>query len=265
MKQITLFIISSILLNVSLAIAQDIRATANDGQTVILRKNGNWFFYNPSTSAGQKNNLPDRGTTATTVNGQIVILKNDGTWIMTNNYQKSLPPNPVAQNPKTQNPNVARLAKKGHMEEQYWETHQELLEKPAPALEQYDWMNGTIPREAWTGKIVVVDFWATWCGPCRKSIPHNNELFQRYKNQGVLIIGACCSGGRGGQDRMAEVVEQLGMEYSTAKVSDSFADQWNVHFYPTYAIVDRKGNMRALGVSPDYIEPIIQALLQESQ
>jgi thiol-disulfide isomerase/thioredoxin len=260
MKQIYLFIISLILFNVSFAFSQDIRATTKDGQTVILRENGNWFFYNPFTSTEQKNKLPDQGTTATTFNGQIVILKKDGKWIMTNNYQ-----NPITKNPKAQDPNVAILAKNGHWDEEYWETHQAMLEKPAPTLELSEWMNGNIPQEAWTGKIIVVDFWATWCGPCQQSIPHNNELFQRYKNQGVLIIGACGSGRGGGQDKMVEVVEQFGLEYPTAKVTDSFVETWNVSYWPTYAIVDRKGNLRAIGVSPNYVEPIIQALLREPQ
>lgn len=263
MKHNLLIIISLILFNISFAFSQDIRATTKDGQTVILRKNGNWFFYNPFTSTKQKNDSSDQGTIATTFNGQIVILKKDGKWIMTNNYQNSKIQNSITQNPKAQNPNVARLAKSGHWEEKYWEIHQAMLEKPAPTLELSDWMNGNIPQEAWTGKIVVVDFWATWCGPCRKSIPHNNELFQRYKNQGVLIIGACGSGHRGGQDRMAEVVEQIGLEYPTAKVSDSYVETWNVSYWPTYAIIDRKSNLRAIGVSPDYVEPIIQALLRE--
>jgi thiol-disulfide isomerase/thioredoxin len=256
MKQIYLSIISLILLNFSFAFSQDILAKAREGQIVILRKNGNWLFYKPSDNTGQKEN---QSTTATTFNGQIVILNKDGTWIATNNYQS-----PTIQNPKTQNPNVAIMAKKGHWEEECWETHQVMLEKPTPALELYDWMNGEIPQRAWAGKIVVVDFWATWCGPCRKAIPHNNELFQRYKNQGVLIIGACGSGNRGGQDRMVDVVTQLGLEYPTAKVSDSYVEQWNVRYWPTYAIVDRNGNLRAIGVSPSYVEPIIKALLRES-
>jgi hypothetical protein len=264
MKHISLVIFSLILLNYSFVFSQDMRATTNDGQPVILRKNGNWFFYNPSLSAEQKSILQAHDSRATLMNGRIVILKTDGTWRLTDAYDKSKVRNPRGLNfAKAKNPKVAGLAKSGHWGEENWETHHTMLEKPAPALELSGWMNGNISRNAWNGNIVVVDFWATWCGPCRKSIPHNNELFNRYKDRGVFIVGACCSGGRGGQERMGEVVTQLGLEYPTAQAADSFVDTWNVSFFPTYAIVDRKGDLRALGVSPDYVEPIIQALLEE--
>ena len=97
------------------------RATTQDGQTVILRKNGNWFFYNTATGAGQSNTVQDQGTTAATANGQIVILEKNGTWIMTKSYQNPSKQNSVtqytrAQGPTTQNSNVASLAESGHWE-----------------------------------------------------------------------------------------------------------------------------------------------------
>src|SRR2546426_12713239 len=61
--------------------------------------------------------------------------------------------------------------------------------KPAPALAVTNWTN-TKPLQLadLKGKIVVLDFWATWCGPCLASVPHNNELQKKYAGKGVVCI-----------------------------------------------------------------------------
>jgi len=62
--------------------------------------------------------------------------------------------------------------------------------KPAPKLELTQWLNtkgGKAPDTK--GKIVVLDFWATWCGPCIASIPKTNKLRKKYADKGVVIIG----------------------------------------------------------------------------
>ncbi len=41
------------------------------------------------------------------------------------------------------------------------------------------------------GKIVVLDFWATWCGPCMRSLPHTEEVAKRYKDEGVVVLANC--------------------------------------------------------------------------
>src|SRR5690349_13833310 len=54
--------------------------------------------------------------------------------------------------------------------------HAELEGKPMPELDLTGWANGEVKPENMKGKVVVVDFYAAWCGPCMKAIPHNNEL-----------------------------------------------------------------------------------------
>lgn len=49
------------------------------------------------------------------------------------------------------------------------------------------------------GKVVVLDFWATWCGPCRASLPHVKEIFEKYKDQDVRVIGVSCDSPQNGE------------------------------------------------------------------
>ncbi|HEX9081796.1 MAG TPA: TlpA disulfide reductase family protein, partial [Holophagaceae bacterium] len=115
--------------------------------------------------------------------------------------------------------------------------------------------------ESMKGKIVVVDFWATWCGPCRASIPHNNEVARKFAARGVLVIGACGSGR--GEERMEDVAHAAGLAYPAARTTAATTAAWNVQWWPTYAVIDRNGLVRALGIRPDYVERVVEALLEE--
>src|SRR5689334_17180674 len=153
------------------------------------------------------------------------------------------------------------IAKEGYWgKDDTWAEHSKLLGKPAPGLELSDWHGTPVKAADMKDKIVVVDFWATWCGPCKRAVPHNNEVAKKYADKGVIVVGAC---GGGQENRMNAVVEETKMEYPTGKATEATGKAWGVEWWPHYVVVDKKGVIRAVGIQPEFVEKVIEALLEE--
>src|ERR1041385_8142862 len=63
---------------------------------------------------------------------------------------------------------------------------------PAPKLQVAKWVQGEPVTGFKPGQTYVVEFWATWCGPCKVSIPHLNELHEKFKDKHLVVIGQDC-------------------------------------------------------------------------
>ena len=137
-----------------------------------------------------------------------------------------------------------------------------LVGKKMPELSVSGWINGEVKAEDMKGKVIVIDIWATWCGPCIASIPHNNEMLEAHKKDGLVIVGVCSS--KNGQEKLEKVVEDKKIAYPVCKDPDLKTEKaFNLGFYPTYIIVDRKGNVRSAGMRPDKVEEVVKKLLAE--
>ena len=116
------------------------------------------------------------------------------------------------------------------------------------------------------GKVVLIDFWATWCGPCRMSIPGIQKLYADKQKEGFEVIGVAME--HGDDKAVPGFVRQMGMTYPVGlclkqKSVENYVKSGRI---PAMAIVDRKGNLRWLqeGYSAaieaqmvDYIERLL--------
>jgi thiol-disulfide isomerase/thioredoxin len=138
----------------------------------------------------------------------------------------------------------------------------ELVGKKMPELSVGDWLNGEVKADDMKGKVVLVDIWATWCGPCIASIPHNNEMLEKLKDKGLVIVGVCSSSR--GQEKLADTVSARKIAYPVCKDPEQKTSKaYNLSFYPTYIAVDRKGIVRAAGLRPDKVQEVVEKLLAE--
>ena len=136
----------------------------------------------------------------------------------------------------------------------------EMQGKPAPKLALKGWINSKpLTLENLKGKIVVLDFWATWCGPCLAAIPHTNEMMEHYADKGVVFIGVCA---QRGAEKMADTVKQRGIKYPVATDAGTNAT-YKANSYPDYYIIDRNGVLRWADIANRDVEKAVKILLKE--
>lgn len=118
-----------------------------------------------------------------------------------------------------------------------------LVGNPAPSFE-VDSLNGQgkVSFDKWKGKVVYVDFWATWCEPCKKSFPKYQELYTKYQSSGLEIIAVSVDDENKGIEAF---IKQHGAKFPVAwDDGHKIADQWKPESMPTAFVIDKEGVIR---------------------
>ena len=117
-------------------------------------------------------------------------------------------------------------------------------------LEFTDAIKGSqVSMKALKGKVVIVDFWATWCGPCIAEMPNMKKLYAEYKDKGVEFIGISLDQPKekGGYDKLKAYVEKNDIQwpqyYQGNFWQSEFSSSWGVNGIPCVFAIDADGNM----------------------
>ncbi|MHC4518801.1 MAG: TlpA family protein disulfide reductase [Planctomycetota bacterium] len=139
------------------------------------------------------------------------------------------------------------------------------LGKPATALRGLQWIKGG-PVQIKKGSVYVVEFWATWCPPCRASIPHLTELQRRFKEKGVTIIGISNETA----DIVKPFVQQMAakMDYTVAidtggQATKGYVEAFNIRGIPHAFIVGKDGNLLWYGHPMAAMDTVLDKVVAE--
>lgn len=140
------------------------------------------------------------------------------------------------------------------------------LQEEAPDFTLKSLDGGNLRLEEYRGQVVLINFWASWCGPCRQEMPLLDRLHHRYEDTGFAVLGINVEGD---SDSAQEIVDKTKVTFPILiDVGQKVSELYNLEAMPSTVVVDRDGVIRYihLGYKPGdeakYVE-VVKALIRE--
>lgn len=138
--------------------------------------------------------------------------------------------------------------------------------QPAPNFRVVTTAGQPVTLENYRNHVLIIDFFATWCQPCRKSVPHLVELTRKYGKQGLQVLGL--SADENGERFVKAFADELKVNYPLALANDAVTVDYAIRSVPVMFVIDKKGRLIEVyrGFSDDIgrsVEELVKRLLAE--
>lgn len=148
-----------------------------------------------------------------------------------------------------------------------WEI-EELMGKTAPPFTLKDLNGNEVSLAAFNGQVVLINFWATWCGPCKREMPGIEKVFKRYKNQGLTVIAISIDSEK---SAILNFLKSIPLSFPILHDPEiEVSKRYKVYAYPTSFLIDRNGIIREKFIGEeDWLDEsrikLIERFLNEKQ
>lgn len=135
----------------------------------------------------------------------------------------------------------------------------------APAIKVVSISGQSITLANYQGRVLVLDFFASWCGPCREAVPHLIDLNRRYGKQGLQVLGLSADEDGGA---LKEFIAEKKITYPVAMANEHLLNDYAIRSIPTLFVINKKGVVveRFMGFSDEVarsMEALVRKLLAE--
>jgi cytochrome c biogenesis protein CcmG/thiol:disulfide interchange protein DsbE len=120
--------------------------------------------------------------------------------------------------------------------------------KAVPKFTLTDLRGVSATSDSFKGRVVLLDFWATWCGPCKAAAPYMQRLHDNYARQGLLVIGATAMERGDVMKNVTNYLNEHRYTYTFTTDNTELARSWGISGIPTFVMIDRKGVVRGTWV-----------------